>query len=111
MRRSVFFSVFLLSAVLLLALLLQNGSRAAAAAEAEKIPALRQLVKRLGLTDLAIWSEARYTRHPSQADLFTAFQDYPGAFDHFPAGSIIGPGVPQRSTSLRFQKKGNSDGR
>lgn len=111
MRRALFFSAFLLGGTLLLALLLQNGFRAAASAEAERIPAKRQLVKRLGLTDLALWSEARYTRHPSQADLFTAFQDYPGAFDHFPAGSIIGPGVPQRGTSLRFQKRANPDGR
>jgi hypothetical protein len=106
MRRALFFCSFLFSGTLLLALLLQNGFTAATTATAKTIPAKRQLVKRLGLTDLAIWSEARYTRHPSQADLFTAFQDYPGAFDHFPAGSIIGPGVPQRSTSLHFEKKG-----
>jgi hypothetical protein len=106
MRRSLFFSCFSLLTFLLLALLLKNGTSVAATAFSETIPAKRQLVKRLGLTDLAIWSEARYTRHPSQADLFTAFQEYPGAFDHFPAGSIIGPGKPQRKTSLRFQKKG-----
>jgi len=105
MRRSLFFCIFLLGGTLLLALLLKNGATVATRALTEDIPAKRQLVQQLGLTDLAIWSEARYTRHPSQADLFTAFQDYPGAFDHFPAGSIIGPGVPQRSTSLRFQKK------
>lgn len=104
MRRSLFFCIFLLGGTLILALLLQQGIDAASAS-AEQTLAKRQLVQRLGLTDLAIWSEARYTRHPSQADLFTAFQDYPGAFDHFPAGSIIGPGVPRRSTSLRFEKK------
>ena len=111
MLRSIFFSGFVLLGIFTLGLLLQQGSRDAATAAAEKIPAKRRLVKRLGLTDLAIWSEARYTRHPSQADLFTAFQDYPGAFDHFPAGSIIGPGIPQRTTRVRFQKKGNPDGR
>lgn len=58
------------------------------------LTARRQLVHQLGLTDLSIWSEARYTRHPSQADYFTAFQDYPGAIEHFPAGSIVGPGQP-----------------
>ncbi|MDT8421308.1 MAG: hypothetical protein RQ754_12835 [Desulfuromonadales bacterium] len=51
----------------------------------------RQLVKGLGLTDLALFSEARYTRHPSQADLFSAFQDYPAALEHFPSGSLIAP--------------------
>lgn len=106
MPRTLFFCGFLLAGILLLGLLLNNGFTAADAAYTKTIPAKRQLVKQLGLTDLSLWSEARYTRHPSQADLFTAFQDYPGAFDHFPAGSIIGPGVPERSTSLRFQKKG-----
>ena len=51
----------------------------------------RALVARLDLTDLAIWSEARYTRHPSQADFFSPFQDAPGAPEHFPAGSVITP--------------------
>ena len=106
MRRSVYFIGFLLGCTLLLAILLRNGYDAAMISQHQQIPAKRQLVQRLGLTDLAIWGEARYTRHPSQADLFTAFQDYPGAFDHFPAGSIITPGIPQRDTSLRFKKKG-----
>ena len=51
----------------------------------------KQLVRHLGLTDLAIWTEARYTRHPSQTDFFSAFQDFPGSLDHFPAGSIMAP--------------------
>jgi hypothetical protein len=51
----------------------------------------QQLVRVLGLTDLALFSEARYTRHPSQADLFSAFQDSPAAFEHFPSGSLIAP--------------------
>lgn len=49
------------------------------------------LVAELGLTDLALFTEARYTRHPSQADLFTPFQDHPLSFDHFPSGSLIPP--------------------
>lgn len=58
-----------------------------------ELTAKRQLVKRLMLTDLALWTEARYTRHPSQADFFTPFQDFPGAVEHFPAGSILAPPV------------------
>lgn len=49
------------------------------------------LVARLRLTDLALFTEARYTRHPSQADLHSAFQDHPLAIEHFPTGSLIGP--------------------
>lgn len=55
------------------------------------VPAKRELVRYLKLTDLSLWTEARYTRNPSQADISTAFQDFPSSLDHFPAGSIIGP--------------------
>jgi len=50
-----------------------------------------KLVAQLGLTDLSLFTEARYTRHPSQADLHSAFQDHPMSFDHFPTGSLISP--------------------
>lgn len=67
-----------------------------------EIPAKRQLVKLLELTDLAIWTEARYTRHPSQADLFTPFQEFPSSLEHFPAGSIIAPLKSSESTTMIF---------
>ena len=56
---------------------------------ADELPGNRELVRRLELTDLAIWTEARYTRHPSQADFFSAFQDGPASLEHFPAGSVV----------------------
>ena len=68
------------------AVLLTTGSRGIS-----DLTAKRQLVKALGITDLSLCSEARYTRHPSQADLFSPFQDFPAAFGHFPTGSIIPP--------------------
>ena len=49
------------------------------------------VVGNLELTDLALFTEARYTRHLSQADLHSAFQDHPVALEHFPTGSIAGP--------------------
>ena len=61
------------------------------AAHQPRLDANRELVTRLGLTDLALFTEARYTRHPSQADLHSALQDHPGAFDHFPSGSLLSP--------------------
>lgn len=57
-------------------------------------PALERraaLVERLGLTDLALFTEARYTRHPSQSDRHAAFQDHPFALEHFPSGSVLPP--------------------
>ena len=51
----------------------------------------QQMVAELGLTDLSLFTEARYLRHLSQADLNTAFQDHPMALDYFPGGSLITP--------------------
>ena len=50
-----------------------------------------RVVEKLELTDLSLFTEARYTRHPSQADFYSAFQDHPVALEHFPTGSIAGP--------------------
>jgi len=58
------------------------------------IPSLlvkRDLVKKLALTDLCLFTDARYTRHPTMADLFSAFQDHPSSVDHYPSGSLMGP--------------------
>ena len=49
------------------------------------------LVERLELTDLCLFSDARYARHPSMADLHSAFQDSPMAMEHFPSGTLIPP--------------------
>lgn len=46
------------------------------------------MVRTLRLTDLCLFTEARYARHLSQADLHSAFQDYPMSVEHFPAGSL-----------------------
>lgn len=43
------------------------------------------------VTDLCLSTEARYTRHPSQADWHSPFQSHPLALDHFPSGSVIPP--------------------
>jgi hypothetical protein len=52
---------------------------------------MHALTAQLGLTDLALFTEARYTRHRSVADLHSAFQDAPMAMEHFPAGSLVAP--------------------
>lgn len=78
--------------VLVLALL---GLAAAADARARRRHARPELavqaafVARLGLTDLCLFTETPYTRHPSQADAFAPFQDHPRALEHFPSGSIV----------------------
>lgn len=58
---------------------------------ASALEANAQLVAQLGLTDLCLFTEARYTRHPSQADLHSAFQDHPIGLEHFPSGALLPP--------------------
>jgi hypothetical protein len=79
-------------ALALLLILLDSG-RLAAVHEAK----LRQGQARASLdrlTDPALFTEARYTRHASQADRHAAFQDHPLALEHFPAGSLMPPPPP-----------------
>ncbi|HSN90073.1 MAG TPA: hypothetical protein VLS93_02495 [Anaeromyxobacteraceae bacterium] len=80
-----------------LALLLLLAEAAAVHARRARIrsgPVLEEqaaVVGRLGLTDLCLFTEARYTRHPSQSDRFSPFQDHPHALEHFPSGSLAAP--------------------
>lgn len=57
--------------------------------QAARMAASARLVGQAGLTDLALFTEARYSRHPAMADLHTAFQDNPMSFEHFPSGSFV----------------------
>jgi len=90
MRKSAVFFLFTLGSGILLVLLLLDGryrpGEAAAMQEASRI-----MVEKLQLTDLCLFTEARYTRHPSMADLHSAFQDHPLALEHFPSGSLTTP--------------------
>lgn len=98
MKYHIFFGLVAAELGLLAALHLHAG--ADAERRASERADRRTLVAALGLTDLALWTEARYTRHPSQADRFAAFQDFPGSIEHFPAGSIIGPPPSLRAPRL-----------
>lgn len=52
---------------------------------------LGNVVKTFGLSDLAISTEARYTRHPALSDTVVPFMDHPMALEHFPSGSFFSP--------------------
>jgi len=54
-------------------------------------------VSSLGLTDLAVATEARYTRHPSVSDSMAPFMDHPGGLEHFPTGSFWAAPPPQKT--------------
>ena len=49
------------------------------------------LVERLELTDLCLFTDARYARNPAMADHHTPFQDSPMAIEHFPSGTVVLP--------------------
>jgi hypothetical protein len=86
-------TIFLSTAGVLAALLLGAFLNARARQRAD-LPLLRrkaELVRRLELTDLCLFTEAQYTRHPAVTVLHTAFQDHPLSFEHFPSGSLVGP--------------------
>ncbi len=68
--------------------------------------ATRETAAALGLTDLALMTEARYIRHLSLADLHSAFQDAPMALEHFPTGSLVPPPRHFRASLLEAAKDG-----
>ncbi len=102
MKRSVVcLTILLTGAVLLVSLLLSahlHDQRHLAGWQDK-----RDLVSVLAITDLSLSSEARYTRHVTQADLFSAFQDFPASFEHFPTGSMIPPRPAGYSGRVLFE--------
>jgi len=66
-------------------------ARARRAREAQRASQTRAVVALLGFADLALSSDARWLRHPSQTEAGAAFADLPGAVDIDPAGSALGP--------------------
>lgn len=58
------------------------------AEQSGSLPKLATTVSGLGLTDLAVATEARYTRHPAVSDSVAPFMDHPGAIEHFPTGTF-----------------------
>ena len=96
MRRSS--RVFVLFGIAIIALFLAMVDAARLSARHDPVVRLMQgLVEHLQVTDLCLFTEARYTRHPSQADLHSAFMDHPLAFEHFPSGGLIEPPFAMRN--------------
>lgn len=95
MRHSSAFFLFLFTEFSLFCLLLIHSSVSENAAQ-YILEQKAELVKTLQLTDLCLFTEARYTRHLSQADLNTAFQDHPLSLEHFPSGSYTQPPIRTR---------------
>ncbi len=90
MRNSSLFLLFLVAGLLFILMTVMDAVSQQDMAR-ESLKRRATLVSELGLSDLALSTEARYTRHLSLADRHSAFQDHPTSFDHFPSGSIFLP--------------------
>jgi hypothetical protein len=99
-RNSDQFFCFLLIGVFLISLMFIDAS-VSQGIDKESLRERREIVKVLTLTDLCLFTEARYTRHPSMADMHTPFQEHPLSLEHFPSGSIIVPPPQLRSRAAR----------
>jgi len=91
MRNSTKYMMFLAPAGLIFLGLLLIHPRINETAYNKASAEMQKIAQDLGLTDLCLFTEARYTRHLSQTDLYSAFQDHPMAFEHFPSGSMVKP--------------------
>lgn len=92
MRKSSLF-IFLTSLLVLLVMAMALHARTATLSAGPGMEERAALVKALNLTDLCLFTEARYTRHPAMADRFAPFQDHPTALEHFPSGSLVAPPI------------------
>jgi len=103
MRKSTVFLVYLFSNIILLTVLGLHSlyQREAASPWLEE---KREMVRRLDLTDLCLFTEASYTRHLTQADGHVAFQDHPVSLEHFPSGSLLRPPSMMDRTHVRLDR-------
>ncbi len=90
MRKSTTFLLVSTVNVALIALLMVHA-RCRQREDAVVLAANAGLIKELRLSDLCLFTEARYTRHPAMADLHAPFQDHPLSLEHFPSGSLVTP--------------------
>jgi hypothetical protein len=90
MRKSFVFTIFTIVNIAFIGLIAVHARHSQATATGVRLERA-ELVRTLKLTDLCLFTEARYTRHPAMADRFAPFQDHPGAMEHFPSGSLVTP--------------------
>jgi len=92
MRKSTFFFLFITIGLFLLALMFVHSSFSQRA-DRIILEEMSEMAGKLDITDLCLFTEANYTRHISQADLHTPFQDGPFSLEHFPSGAIVPPPI------------------
>lgn len=88
MRKVHWFSTFFFMTALCAAFIFTHASLIREV-DNRKMATMKKMVAKLGLSDLCLFTDARYTRHPVMADLNTPFQDHPMSMEHFPSGSLV----------------------
>lgn len=101
MRKSSIYFIYLAVNLALMFLLFVHALVAVKDA-ASRLLLKTEMVKKLELTDLCLFTEARYTRHLSQSDFNTPFQDHPISLEHFPSGSLVEPPAQLRRKGDRL---------
>lgn len=91
MRKSHIYLALTITAALLLIVLVGVHPAATRDRHVRRWQHEQELVARLALTDLCLFPEASYLRHPNLADRFVPFQDHPMAISLFPSESMIRP--------------------
>ena len=104
-RKSDGFFTALLTGGLLLGLMFMDAA-ISQRLDLDSVRQRREVVRVLTLTDLCLFTEARYTRHPSMADLHAPFQEHPMSLEHFPSGGLmpVPPHLNRREMALRAQR-------
>lgn len=90
MKRSNVYLAFLTAALILFGAMFVHAA-VIRRRSAPRLERTTEMVRRLDLTDLCLFTEARYTRHPVMADVNSLFQDSPLSLEHYPTGSLMAP--------------------
>lgn len=89
-RKSTLFLCFIMTAIIFFLGMIVHASYKGDKRD-HILQAKTEMVRKLALTDLCIFTEASYTRHLSQTDIHTPFQDLPVSLEHFPSGALVMP--------------------
>lgn len=84
-------AVLAFCAILLLGGLVLTGIAGRRDRQGAQLRQVQRVVADLALTDLALSTEARYTRHLAVTDQAVVGMDHPGALDHFPSTLFFAP--------------------
>lgn len=90
MRHSTLYLTVTALCLILVALMALHARHGKAAGRSGSVSRAR-MVKEYQLTDLCLFTDARYTRNPAMTDWFAPFQDHPVSLEHFPSGSLVSP--------------------